>query len=333
MFKEGDIVKLADDATDLNDDNVGGCIGTITEVDEGGFDGGLPYKILVNGIETWYLTAEVDGLVGRPSTQLAVAVGDRVRVSQTPAHGAFKPNNGAIIAVVERFLENGNVLVEAIEGDDRWDGVSQQVQHHDLTRIDRTPTINPPPIREGFGAIPLDTYHGRKADAGKADYTILPAEAVETVLQQESWLYSEHNEDGMVATPNFQDALAASVEALFAYRTSGELEDLLNAYVFSCRDRVVESLAGVVGILEYGVLKYARDSWREVPEGEDRYFSAALRHAYALSAGHGYDVPAGAEDAASKPTADGKHSGMHHWDHFRCNVLFLIGLHLDNSAE
>lgn len=66
----------------------------------------------------------------------------------------------------------------------------------------------------------------------------------------------------------------------------------------------------VVRVLTYGAKKYAPGAWKLVPEGRDRYFSAALRHLTAWRDGEQLDVE----------------SGLPHLAHAACCVLFLMGL-------
>lgn len=154
--------------------------------------------------------------------------------------------------------------------------------------------------------LPAGDYFGRKFDAGKPDYTLLPARVVAAILEHEQVL----REDPDFRSCCEQDGLAASMESLLEYRYGGDLDALLDAYVYACRDRVVESLGGVVKVLEHGAAKYARDSWREVPNASARYFSAACRHAHDISRGIAIDAD----------------SRLYHWDHYRTNLIFQIGL-------
>lgn len=71
-----------------------------------------------------------------------------------------------------------------------------------------------------------------------------------------------------------------------------------------------DSLEGVAQVLTFGAEKYAEDSWREVPEGEKRYFSAMIRHWRAMKNGEKLDPE----------------SGLPHRFHFLCNAGFLCEL-------
>lgn len=65
----------------------------------------------------------------------------------------------------------------------------------------------------------------------------------------------------------------------------------------------------VVRVLDFGARKYAPGGWRDVPDSEDRYFSAAMRHLVAWRDGETVDVE----------------SGLPHLAHAACCVLFLLG--------
>ncbi len=69
----------------------------------------------------------------------------------------------------------------------------------------------------------------------------------------------------------------------------------------------------VVKVLTFGAKKYARDNWQVVPDGENRYLSAALRHLASHQAGERADAE----------------SGESHLAHAACCVLFLIHKQLE----
>jgi hypothetical protein len=69
-----------------------------------------------------------------------------------------------------------------------------------------------------------------------------------------------------------------------------------------------ESLHEVARVLTFGAKKYAAHSWQTVPDGEERYTNAMLRHMVAIQAGEVYDPE----------------SGLLHWAHVACNALFLL---------
>lgn len=68
--------------------------------------------------------------------------------------------------------------------------------------------------------------------------------------------------------------------------------------------------AEMVAVLTYGATKYARDNWMLVPEAEQRYYAAALRHL---------------EQWRTSATTDDE-SGLHHLAHAMCCLHFLLAL-------
>lgn len=66
-------------------------------------------------------------------------------------------------------------------------------------------------------------------------------------------------------------------------------------------------LEGMVRVLTFGAKKYARDNWKKVPGGRDRYFAALQRHLAAWQSGEIIDPE----------------SGENHLDHALCNLYFL----------
>lgn len=63
--------------------------------------------------------------------------------------------------------------------------------------------------------------------------------------------------------------------------------------------------SGISEVLHYGLKKYGRkDSWQLVEDGEQRYFDAFMRHAQAQ----------GELDSES---------GLAHWKHAACNLMFI----------
>lgn len=70
------------------------------------------------------------------------------------------------------------------------------------------------------------------------------------------------------------------------------------------------ALEQVSQILTFGAQKYAAHSWQTVPQGEDRYLAALLRHLTA----HG------------KGEVNDPESGMSHLAHAACNALFILEL-------
>jgi hypothetical protein len=70
----------------------------------------------------------------------------------------------------------------------------------------------------------------------------------------------------------------------------------------------LQSVAEVVGVLEYGAGKYAPNAWQGVPDARTRYFDALLRHLMAWRGGERVD----------------SESGKLHLAHVACNALFLV---------
>jgi hypothetical protein len=76
------------------------------------------------------------------------------------------------------------------------------------------------------------------------------------------------------------------------------------------------ALEQVSQILTFGAEKYAAHSWQTVPQGEDRYLAALLRHLTA----HG------------KGEVNDPESGMSHLAHAACNALFILELEARKNA-
>ncbi|QFP93571.1 hypothetical protein [Pectobacterium phage CX5] len=71
-----------------------------------------------------------------------------------------------------------------------------------------------------------------------------------------------------------------------------------------------QALTQVAEILTFGAAKYAAHSWQTVPQGEERYLAALLRHLTAHAGGEDKDAE----------------SGMSHLAHAACNALFILEL-------
>lgn len=67
------------------------------------------------------------------------------------------------------------------------------------------------------------------------------------------------------------------------------------------------ALEDVVRVLTFGAKKYSPDNWKKVPDGDVRYFDAALRHLWAWKRGEVYD----------------QESGFNHLSHAICCLLFM----------
>lgn len=83
------------------------------------------------------------------------------------------------------------------------------------------------------------------------------------------------------------------------------------------RDRL-DILEEVVDVLEYGAKKYSPDNWRKVPDLQDRYFSAAMRHYME------YRLDFDSRDAES---------GSRHSAHLLCCLLFLAEDLIDKGQK
>lgn len=77
------------------------------------------------------------------------------------------------------------------------------------------------------------------------------------------------------------------------------------------------ALEQVSAILTFGAQKYAAHSWQTVPQGEERYLAALLRHLTA----HG------------KGEVNDPESGMSHLAHAACNALFILELEARKNAS
>ena len=78
-----------------------------------------------------------------------------------------------------------------------------------------------------------------------------------------------------------------------------------------------DALVWVGKVLTFGADKYAADSWRTVPNALERYASADLRHAERIQAGEWLDPE----------------SGLPHWAHRACNVLFCCAVACAEKAK
>jgi hypothetical protein len=70
----------------------------------------------------------------------------------------------------------------------------------------------------------------------------------------------------------------------------------------------METLEYVAKVMTFGAEKYARDGWKELPDFENRYFAAMLRHLTAWQAGEKVDPE----------------SGLPHLAHVLTNATFLL---------
>lgn len=80
---------------------------------------------------------------------------------------------------------------------------------------------------------------------------------------------------------------------------------------FECLDELAK-------ILTYGAVKYGRPSgWESVPDMENRYFAALMRHLSAYRQGEVFD----------------DESGHRHLSHALCNVVFIPWKQLQGSVK
>jgi len=69
-----------------------------------------------------------------------------------------------------------------------------------------------------------------------------------------------------------------------------------------------ESIFAVARVMTYGAKKYAKDNWLHVPDAEQRYFDAALRHVLQYNTGNKTD----------------EETGENHLAHAICCLMFLL---------
>lgn len=69
----------------------------------------------------------------------------------------------------------------------------------------------------------------------------------------------------------------------------------------------LKDLEGVVRVMEFGVKKYARDDWKRLPDGYNRYLAAHLRHMV---------------EVLENPTHIDDESGLLSYDHALCDLIF-----------
>lgn len=78
-----------------------------------------------------------------------------------------------------------------------------------------------------------------------------------------------------------------------------------------------EVLEQVCQILTFGAEKYSPNGWKEVPDANNRYYSALMRHLEAWRQGEKVDPE----------------SGMPHLAHVLCNVTFLTYLNKEANSN
>lgn len=72
-----------------------------------------------------------------------------------------------------------------------------------------------------------------------------------------------------------------------------------------------ETMKALAEVLTYGANKYAKDNWKKVENGDQRYLDALFRHLEAFRSGEIYDPE----------------SKLHHLAHVLTNVAFLHYIH------
>lgn len=72
----------------------------------------------------------------------------------------------------------------------------------------------------------------------------------------------------------------------------------------------VEAIEAIGNVLTFGAEKYTPEGWKTVPDAENRYYAALLRHLFAYRRGEITDPE----------------SGLPHLHHVICNAAFLIWL-------
>lgn len=78
-----------------------------------------------------------------------------------------------------------------------------------------------------------------------------------------------------------------------------------------------DALEEVAKILSFGAIKYGPNSWQNLPDAEDRYMGALLRHISAHKQGEVYDPE----------------SGISHLAHAACNALFLLHFQIKGGKD
>lgn len=73
---------------------------------------------------------------------------------------------------------------------------------------------------------------------------------------------------------------------------------------------MANALRSIAAVLSYGAIKYKPDSWKSVPDAQERYEDALDRHTNAWKAGEQSDPE----------------SGLSHLTHMAVNTLFLLEL-------
>lgn len=79
----------------------------------------------------------------------------------------------------------------------------------------------------------------------------------------------------------------------------------------------LKTVGKIVDVLTFGANKYAPGNWKLVPNAQERYFAALLRHLEAWQSGESNDPE----------------SGLSHLAHAGCCLLFLLWFEDDTSKQ
>ena len=79
----------------------------------------------------------------------------------------------------------------------------------------------------------------------------------------------------------------------------------------------LDPIAQIVKVLTFGAVKYTDNSWQQVENGVDRYYSALMRHIHAWRSGEKND----------------QESGLSHLSHAFTNIMFIIWLEANGSSK
>jgi hypothetical protein len=163
---------------------------------------------------------------------------------------------------------------------------------------------NEAPSPELLRAMAAVTDCGKKNDAGKLPWDLLPWDAAVAALEQARELEREHNADDVEI---FADVMR-NVAAWFERRgDTTELAQGLGYLLAFTPGGPVGMLHDVVAVLQFGANKYAPRNW-EKGLAFSRVFAAAARHTAAAEMGEDNDPE----------------TGLPHLAHAACELLFAL---------